>query len=107
MSYKTQNMDFERILSGTRSLDDPRIKRSKYIDTYAALEMQVRDKGLAQSLPEYLATQYWLMNLSANKIADKFADMAISHDPNFVRQVMMAELNIPRRKGSKGSRKAV
>ncbi|MBI2232729.1 MAG: hypothetical protein HYU56_02320 [Candidatus Aenigmarchaeota archaeon] len=125
MTYQTTGaIDFEEIIVGTRTLDDPGIKRSRYIGTYAALEMQVRDDGLAQSLPEYLATQYWLMNLSADKIADKFADI-ISFDPNFIRGMMMTEFNIlkkrsflesrrseaspkiPRRKGNKGSRKAV
>lgn len=101
------NPDFERIVLGTKTLNDPEVKRSQYIETYVALEMKVRDKGLAQSLPEYLAIQYWLTNLSANKIADEFADMSVSLDPNFVRDVMMTELNVPRRKGSKGSRKVV
>ncbi|MBS3053220.1 MAG: hypothetical protein J4469_01845 [Candidatus Aenigmarchaeota archaeon] len=107
MTYQTTGaIDFEEIIVGTRTLDDPGIERSRYIGTYAALEMQVRDDGLAQSLPEYLATQYWLVNLSADKIADKFADI-ISFDPNFIRGMMMTEFNIPRRKGNKGSRKAV
>ncbi len=105
MSYKTP--DFEKMISATRSLSDPRVKRSMYVETYAALETEIRDKGLAQSLPEFLAAQYWLKISSANQITDQFADMSVSLDPNFVRGVMMAEFNIPRRKGSKGSKRVV